>query len=87
MMAAFAEGLSLAEALGLAGQDVLDVVALGAIASPMFALKGPNMAKARPDGGKWVGGVPPARGVCRVFDVLCCSVTWCGVACWLMSPM
>lgn len=45
MMAAFAEGLSLAEGLGLERQDLLDVVALGAIASPMFALKGPNMAK------------------------------------------
>ncbi|KIY92952.1 hypothetical protein MNEG_15010 [Monoraphidium neglectum] len=47
MMAAFAEGLVLADGLGLSQQDLLDVVALGAIASPMFALKGPNMAKAR----------------------------------------
>ncbi|KAI8472738.1 MAG: 6-phosphogluconate dehydrogenase [Monoraphidium minutum] len=45
MMASFAEGLSLADQLGLSQQDMLDVVALGAIASPMFALKGPNMAK------------------------------------------
>ena len=45
MMAAFAEGLALSDQLGLSKQDVLDVVALGAINSPMFALKGPNMAK------------------------------------------
>jgi 3-hydroxyisobutyrate dehydrogenase-like beta-hydroxyacid dehydrogenase len=32
--------------LGLKKQDMIDVVALGAIASPMFALKGPAMAKA-----------------------------------------
>eukprot|EP00882_Tetradesmus_deserticola_P012853 GHRQ01013621.1.p2 GENE.GHRQ01013621.1~~GHRQ01013621.1.p2 ORF type:complete len:233 (+),score=121.37 GHRQ01013621.1:695-1393(+) len=47
MMAAFAEGMSLADRLGLQQQDIIDVVALGAIASPMFALKGPAMAKAR----------------------------------------
>ncbi|WIA17626.1 hypothetical protein OEZ85_014434 [Tetradesmus obliquus] len=45
MMGAFAEGLSLADRMGLQQQDVIDVVALGAIASPMFALKGPAMAK------------------------------------------
>jgi glyoxylate/succinic semialdehyde reductase len=45
MMAAFAEGLALAKELGLAQQDLLDVVALGAINAPMFALKGPAMAK------------------------------------------
>jgi glyoxylate/succinic semialdehyde reductase len=39
MMAAFAEGLALTGELGLSRQDMLDVVALGAIASPMFALK------------------------------------------------
>ena len=43
MMAAFAEGLSLAREAGLREQDVVDVVALGAIAAPMFALKGPAM--------------------------------------------
>ncbi len=47
MMAAFAEGLALARGLGLEQQDVLDVVALGAINAPMFALKGPAMAKVR----------------------------------------
>lgn len=51
MMASFAEGLSLADQLGLSRQDMLDVVALGAIASPMFALKGPQMIK---------GNYPPA---------------------------
>ncbi|KAK9806870.1 hypothetical protein WJX72_005566 [[Myrmecia] bisecta] len=45
MMAAFAEGLTLAEKAGLSKQDVIDVVGLGAIAAPMFALKGPAMAQ------------------------------------------
>ena len=45
MMAAFAEGLSLANKVGLKEQDVVDVVALGAIAAPMFALKAPPMLK------------------------------------------
>lgn len=30
--------------VGLKQQDVIEVVALGAIAAPMFALKGPTMA-------------------------------------------
>ena len=38
-MAASAEGLVLADALGLKQQDVVDVVALGAVATPMLALK------------------------------------------------
>lgn len=38
-MAASAEGLALADALGLKQQDVVDVVALGAVATPMLALK------------------------------------------------
>jgi glyoxylate/succinic semialdehyde reductase len=50
MMAAFAEGLALTGQLGLSQQDLLDVVALGAIACPMYALKGPNMAKVRAAG-------------------------------------
>lgn len=45
MMAAFAEGLSLAEKSGLKKSDMLEVVKLGAIAAPMFALKGPAMAE------------------------------------------
>lgn len=32
--------------MGLKKQDLIDVVGLGAIAAPMFALKGPAMAKA-----------------------------------------
>ncbi|PNW82258.1 hypothetical protein CHLRE_06g278148v5 [Chlamydomonas reinhardtii] len=44
MMTAFAEGLALADKVGLRQQDVIDVVGLGAIAAPMFALKGPAMA-------------------------------------------
>lgn len=31
--------------LGLQKQDLIDVIALGAISSPMYALKGPQMAK------------------------------------------
>lgn len=31
--------------MGLQKQDLIDVIALGAIASPMYALKGPAMAK------------------------------------------
>lgn len=38
-MAASAEGLVLADALGLKQEDVVDVVALGAVATPMLALK------------------------------------------------
>lgn len=45
MMAAFSEGLILAEQSGLQQSDLLDVIRLGAIASPMFALKGPSMVK------------------------------------------
>lgn len=45
MMAAFGEGLELARKSGLEQQTLLEVVALGAIASPMFALKGPSMAQ------------------------------------------
>ncbi len=30
--------------MGLRQQDVIEVVGLGAIAAPMFALKGPSMA-------------------------------------------
>ena len=43
MMGAFAEGLTLAEKSELDPKTLLEVVSLGAIASPMFALKGPSM--------------------------------------------
>lgn len=43
MMAAFAEGLSLGDAIGLDTEDILDVLAKGAINNPMFQLKGPLM--------------------------------------------
>lgn len=43
IMTSFAEGLSLADKAGLQQQDVLDVLALGAIACPMFGVKGPAM--------------------------------------------
>jgi len=44
MMAAFAEGLSLGDKAGLDQQDIIEVLAQGAIANPMFSLKGPLMA-------------------------------------------
>lgn len=43
MMVAFAEGLALAQQAGLKQKDLLDVLGLGAIAAPMFAMKGPGM--------------------------------------------
>lgn len=43
MMAAFAEGMSLADKAGLKQDDLLDVLGLGAMANPMFAMKGPNL--------------------------------------------
>ena len=43
MAASLAENLALAEGAGLSPADVLQVVSLGAVAAPMFALKGPAM--------------------------------------------
>ncbi|KAG6514097.1 hypothetical protein ZIOFF_024437 [Zingiber officinale] len=43
MMNALSEGLSLANSSGLSQQTLLDVLELGAIANPMFKLKGPAM--------------------------------------------
>ncbi|CAM9458292.1 unnamed protein product [Phaeothamnion confervicola] len=45
MMACLAEGVSLAEASGLPVPDLLEVFDLGAMANPMFKIKGPNMIK------------------------------------------
>lgn len=45
MMTAFAEGLSLAEESGLSKDDLIEVIKLGAIAAPMFGLKGPSMSQ------------------------------------------
>ena len=45
MMAAFGESLALAESVGLDGDKMLEVIGQGAIASPMYALKGPKMLK------------------------------------------
>ncbi|WP_136809941.1 NAD(P)-dependent oxidoreductase [Desulfosediminicola flagellatus] len=44
MMTAFAEGLALGDKIGLKMEDVIDVLAQGAINNPMFQLKGPLMA-------------------------------------------
>jgi glyoxylate/succinic semialdehyde reductase len=43
MMTAFSEGLALADKSGLSQTTLLDVLELGAIANPMFKLKGPAM--------------------------------------------
>lgn len=43
MLACLAEGLHLNEASGLSGSTLLEVISQGAIATPMFALKGPKM--------------------------------------------
>ncbi|CAI9107218.1 OLC1v1006526C1 [Oldenlandia corymbosa var. corymbosa] len=43
MMNAFSEGLVLADNSGLSSQTLLDVLELGAIANPMFKMKGPAM--------------------------------------------
>ena len=45
MMAGFAEGISLGEKSGLKVNDILDVLDQGAIANPMFRLKGATMIK------------------------------------------
>lgn len=47
MMASLAEGLALAEESGLESEDLLEVIGLGAIACPLFALKGRPMAGGR----------------------------------------
>jgi 3-hydroxyisobutyrate dehydrogenase-like beta-hydroxyacid dehydrogenase len=47
MMTAFGEGLSLGEKAGLSMTDIIEVLDQGAIANPMFRLKGPMMADGR----------------------------------------
>jgi glyoxylate/succinic semialdehyde reductase len=51
MMASFSEGLTLGKKVGLDPATIVQVVGQGAIAAPMFALKGPSMIK---------GSYPPA---------------------------
>jgi len=51
MMAAFSEGLELGRKSGLKQSQILEVMSLGAIANPMFAVKGPSMIR---------GDFPPA---------------------------
>ena len=48
MMASLSEGVSLAGAAGLQPADLLSVLELGAIAAPMFKMKGPLLAKGGP---------------------------------------
>ncbi|WP_224984397.1 NAD(P)-dependent oxidoreductase [Geomonas agri] len=45
MMTIFCEGLALAEKAGLASADLLDVLDSGALANPMFKLKGAQMTQ------------------------------------------
>ncbi len=45
MMAAFCEGLALGEKAGLATSDILEVLDAGAMANPMFRLKGGSMTR------------------------------------------
>ncbi|MED6199124.1 putative oxidoreductase glyr1 [Stylosanthes scabra] len=45
MMNAFSEGLTLAGRSGLDPSTLLDVLDLGAMANPMFKMKGPSMLK------------------------------------------
>jgi len=40
---AFCEGMALADKAGLSQADLLEVFSLGALANPMFALKGPAL--------------------------------------------
>jgi 3-hydroxyisobutyrate dehydrogenase-like beta-hydroxyacid dehydrogenase len=42
------EGVSLAQAAGLEGSDLLAVLELGAISAPMFKMKGPALIKGGP---------------------------------------
>eukprot|EP00529_Nitzschia_sp_RCC80_P042615 CAMPEP_0113484690 /NCGR_PEP_ID=MMETSP0014_2-20120614/24095_1 /TAXON_ID=2857 /ORGANISM="Nitzschia sp." /LENGTH=317 /DNA_ID=CAMNT_0000378307 /DNA_START=356 /DNA_END=1309 /DNA_ORIENTATION=+ /assembly_acc=CAM_ASM_000159 len=43
MLAAFGEGLALSESMGLDPSTMIEVIGQGAIATPMFGLKGPKM--------------------------------------------
>jgi 3-hydroxyisobutyrate dehydrogenase-like beta-hydroxyacid dehydrogenase len=45
MMTAFCEGLALADRGGIAAADLLDVLAAGALANPMFAVKGDQIRR------------------------------------------
>uniref|UniRef100_A0A7S0Y2Y1 3-hydroxyisobutyrate dehydrogenase-like NAD-binding domain-containing protein n=2 Tax=Hemiselmis andersenii TaxID=464988 RepID=A0A7S0Y2Y1_HEMAN len=47
MLSSLSEGLALSEACGLKSEDVLDVMMNGAVANPMFALKGPLMSQGK----------------------------------------
>lgn len=51
MMAAFSEGIALGEKTGLDPATILQVISQGAIAAPMYAMKGPSMLS---------GSFPPA---------------------------
>lgn len=45
MLAAFSEGLALAESVGLDGSKMIEVIGQGAIQCPLYGLKGPKMLK------------------------------------------
>jgi len=48
MMASLSEGVALAQASGLDGAELLAVLDLGAVAAPMFKMKGPALVKGGP---------------------------------------
>jgi glyoxylate/succinic semialdehyde reductase len=48
MLTSLAEGLELAQAAGVSKESLIDVIGEGAMACPMFALKGPAMASDPP---------------------------------------
>jgi glyoxylate/succinic semialdehyde reductase len=43
MLASFSEGLTLADRSGLSKDDLIKILGLGAMANPMFNLKGPKI--------------------------------------------
>jgi len=43
MMAAYSEGLALSEAVGVSPEKMVEIIGQGAIASPMYSLKGPKI--------------------------------------------
>ncbi|KAI8467003.1 MAG: NAD binding domain of 6-phosphogluconate dehydrogenase-domain-containing protein [Monoraphidium minutum] len=71
IMAAVAEGFALAERSGLQQSDLLEVLGLGAMASPMISLKGPGlMARSYPPAFKLVSQQKDMRLVLALGDTL-----------------
>ena len=49
MLAAFGEGLALTQSVGLDANTMVEIIGLGAVAAPMYGLKGPKMSKTPSD--------------------------------------